>query len=486
MIHDHHSSTEDTSTAISTARSTASLPDNYVAYYYETGNSSDCYTSILDRVQDWQTVTSVDDRISVSDDHFLDDISYNDPDEYDVHANNIGYSGLDDHPPKACMATLCTLDYMDHKLSLSTAFTSLPAACATYSTGRSWLDWIIDSGCLHHMHPEQRDFSKYVAKDEVITLANGSELQAKGQEKVLFQIILSTGKMHLFLLAEVIHVPTLTCGLMSTNQLTRRGFVVTHLNNDCLVLLNGKLAAAAVKHCGQYHLNITQPTAMLVTALATRSTLFNNEILELWHQRTGHLSMAGVKQLATMSSGIELTERVPSVHICESCVKGKQTRKPSRTLQLSMHYKLEKTNCDIGFSEPIALGGETCYTLMTDGHTGLKWVYPTKLKGNMPKIIEDFITFVENQSSQRVLRWQSDEGREFKNDKVKAIFEKRGIKWKPAVPYAPDQNGTSKVANKVMGKVRAVLHDGDLPRFLWAEILMAVVYLYNQSPIRRL
>lgn len=452
MIHDNNFLIEEFSSASLPSKTTLSqfpmrrhsLPDNHMAYYR--GDS------------------------------------HNNPDRSDLPLGNVCHDNLG---PRACMATLCALDSIDYEISLSTSFTS-PAAFVTYSTGRSWLDWIIDSGCSHHMHPEQRDFSEYVAKNESITLADGSELQAKGRGQIMLQMILSTGKMHSFLLAEVIHVPSLTCGLVSTNQLTRKGFVVTHSNNDCLVLLDGRLAATAVKHRGQYHLNITRPTAMLVTALAARSTPFNDEALELWHRRTGHFSMAGVKQLATMSSGMKLTKRAPQSHICESCVKGKQTRKPSRTLQLTTHYKLEEIHCDVGFSEPTALGGETCYALMTDGHTGLKWVYPTKSKGNMPKIIEDFITFVENQSSQRVLRWRSDEGGEFKNDKVKAIFEKRGIKWEPAVPYAPDQNGTSEVANKVMGKVRAVLHDGGLPRFLWAEILMAVVYLYNRSPIRRL
>lgn len=69
---------------------------------------------------------------------------------------------------------------------------------------------------------------------------------------------------------------------------------------------------------------------------------------------------------------------------------------------------------------------------------------------------------------------------------MKTNFEAKGIKWEPSVPYAPDQNGTSEVANRVMGKVQAVLHDGDLLQFLWAKILKAVIYLYNQSPIRRL
>lgn len=137
---------------------------------------------------------------------------------------------------------------------------------------------------------------------------------------------------------------------------------------------------------------------MLVTTMATRATPYNNDTLELWHWRTGHLSMNGVKQLATMSKGMSLTKQILLHHTCESCVKGKQTRKPSSTLQLAVHHKLELVHCDLGFSESIVLGGETRYALMTDDLTGLKWVYPARLKSDVPKIINDFIIFVENQS----------------------------------------------------------------------------------------
>lgn len=111
---------------------------------------------------------------------------------------------------------------------------------------------------------KKKDFSDYVAKDEAIRIADGNELQAKGRGKIVLQIIPSAGKTHSFLLARVT-VSTLICGLVSTYQLTRRGMDAAHLNNDCIVSFNGTLVAAAVNHRGQYHLNMTRPTAMLAS-----------------------------------------------------------------------------------------------------------------------------------------------------------------------------------------------------------------------------
>lgn len=63
--------------------------------------------------------------------------------------------------------------------------------------------------------------------------------------------------------------------------------------SDCFIHSDdGRLAATAVKHRGQYHLNITRPAAKLVTVMATRATPYNDDTLELWHRRTGHLSMS--------------------------------------------------------------------------------------------------------------------------------------------------------------------------------------------------
>jgi hypothetical protein len=51
------------------------------------------------------------------------------------------------------------------------------------------------------------------------------------------------------------------------------------------------------------------------------------------------------------------------------------------------------------------------------------------------------------------------------------------------VPYNPQQNGVSERKNRsIVGATKAMLHDQDLPMFLWAEACNTAVYLQNKSP----
>lgn len=55
------------------------------------------------------------------------------------------------------------------------------------------------------------------------------------------------------------------------------------------------------------------------------------------------------------------------------------------------------------------------------------------------------------------------------------------------VPYNLEQNGVAKRKNhRIEESVRVMLHDQDLPQFLWGEASKKVVYIQNQSPHRML
>jgi hypothetical protein len=51
------------------------------------------------------------------------------------------------------------------------------------------------------------------------------------------------------------------------------------------------------------------------------------------------------------------------------------------------------------------------------------------------------------------------------------------------VPYNPQQIGVSKRNNiAIVGETRAMLHDQDLPMFLWEEACNTKIYLHKRSP----
>ena len=55
------------------------------------------------------------------------------------------------------------------------------------------------------------------------------------------------------------------------------------------------------------------------------------------------------------------------------------------------------------------------------------------------------------------------------------------------MPYNPQQNGVAERKNRaIIGVVKAMIHDQDLPMFLWEEACSIAIYIQDKSPHRAL
>lgn len=67
--------------------------------------------------------------------------------------------------------------------------------------------------------------------------------------------------------------------------------------------------------------------------------------------------------------------------------------------------------------------------------------------------------------------------------RIHSICKKEGIKKETIVPYTPEHNGLSKRKNRSIVEVAcAMLHDQNVPNFLWVEATSTVVYVQNRVP----
>ena len=355
-------------------------------------------------------------------------------------------------------------------------------------------DWLIDSGSTNHMYHDKEEFTEYQSHRAAIIIANGSTVWAQGRGIVQHEWITNKGSHHIVNIDDVLHVPDLTCGLFSLNQATRNGLRISFSGEDCHIYKGRKIIGSAPKINNIYILMVSQPTAkitMLIQenrrALAT-NVMYNDEAVELWHRRMGHLNEADLKRLVTMSNGIVLNQKPHVKALCEACQKAKSKRKVSRRIQRETWEKLGKIHMDLGGPYNVAsYNGARYYMLLTDQATLRTWCYTYKHKDETFQLFKDWKTMVENESDCKIKGVRVDNGTEFINQQFNDLFKATGIMWEPSVPYTPEQNGLSEVQNRtVMSGVRVMLFDSKLSRYLWSELLHTKVYQKNRSPTTRL
>ena len=64
----------------------------------------------------------------------------------------------------------------------------------------------------------------------------------------------------------------------------------------------------------------------------------------------------------------------------------------------------------------------------------------------------------------------SDNGGEYNSNDLKNFCQEAKIKKELAIPYNPKKNGATQRKNRaIVGLAKAMIHDQDMPMFLWAE-----------------
>ena len=353
-------------------------------------------------------------------------------------------------------------------------------------------EWIMDSGCTHHMYHDSKDFKTYKEYSAPITIANGTVIRTKGKGKIELELLLPNGNINAVDIVDVLHVPDLACGLFSIGQATDRDIQIVFMKDVCQIIKDGKQIGVASKIINTFNLSVTHSKDSIDyyidIAMQAMAATYSPEALEIWHRRMGHLNEADLKRLAGMSNGMSLNTKVSMKPICGPCERGKSSRKVSRRVQKEVLEKLAKVDTDLGGPiDTAGVGGHHHWMLITDRATGLTWSFTFKIKDEAFGLFADWLIQAENQSGCRLKAVRIDNGTEYVNHKFDELFKKKGIIVEPTVAYTPEQNGLSEVQNRiVLYGVRAMLFDAKLTKYVWNELLRTKVYLKNRSPTTRL
>lgn len=281
-------------------------------------------------------------------------------------------------------------------------------------------------------------------------------------------------------------VPELTTNLLSVGDITKCGGAVlldqagvkilksTVDVPDSLVSVMGNRTAT-----GLYEVNLPMNKSTTATYLATTC---KNDLINL-HRKLGHMSFTYMKQLPSMSKGINIA-KTATPEICDVCDKAKQVAAPHKIKRDRAPRILKIIHSDVcGPIEPPTYDGKTYFVTFIDDYSHYCEVSLLESKSEVYEELKAFVMSAENRHDRKVWKIRCDNGGEYTSNKLKWWCKDHGIVLDHSLPRTPQQAGTAERMNKtLLEKTRALIFDSNLPAYMWGEAVLTATYLSNRSP----
>lgn len=345
---------------------------------------------------------------------------------------------------------------------------------------------LYDSGTTQHISPYRDSFvSLSIIPPKHFTAANKQSFAATGIGEMVIQVPngLDVSKLRL---TEVLFSPDVGYTLVSIGRLDENSFSATFANGLCTIVdPDGDVVGQIPRSTkGLYH--VTHDHADLAQAATEPIT-----IMEL-HRRMGHIAPAIAHRLAEkgLVSGLKLDISSGEPTFCEACVYAKATRKPVAKVhqgERAVEFAGE-VHTDLWGPVPVAtLRGRTYYVSFTDDKTRLTNLYLLQCKSDAFSAYKEYEAWCGTQHGAKVKVLHSDRGGEYLGKEFALHLKNAGTAQKLTVHDTLQHNGVAERLNRTLvEKVRAMLHDSGLPRFLWGEAISHAVYLKNRTPTKAL
>ena len=125
-----------------------------------------------------------------------------------------------------------------------------------------------------------------------------------------------------------------------------------------------------------------------------------------------------------------------------------------------------------------SLNGYVYYITFVDDYSRKTWIYFLKGKDEVFRKFKVYKALVAYLFEKKIKILRSDNSGEFTGTDFKNLCIEVGIKRELTTPYTPQQNGVAERTNRsIMEAMKAMLHDQDLPMYLWVEASKTDVYV---------
>ncbi|KAL0430611.1 UNVERIFIED_CONTAM: Transposon Ty2-GR1 Gag-Pol polyprotein [Sesamum radiatum] len=228
-------------------------------------------------------------------------------------------------------------------------------------------------------------------------------------------------------------------------------------------------------------LYILQQSNLIMTAQHKRK-VDDHENAQIWHARLGYISKDRIRRLVdTKSLEIDDLYHLPT---CESCLKGKMTKKPFVGQSAIAKGLSDLVHTDVcGPLSISARGGFSYFITLTDDHSRYDYVYLMRYKSEAFGRFKEYRLEIENQTNRKIKALRSDRGGEYLSSEFIDYLKENEIlsQWTP--PGTPQLNGVAERRNRtLLDMVRSMMSFTELPPSFWGHALETAVKLFNISP----
>ncbi|KAL0303304.1 UNVERIFIED_CONTAM: hypothetical protein Sradi_6198500 [Sesamum radiatum] len=197
---------------------------------------------------------------------------------------------------------------------------------------------------------------------------------------------------------------------------------------------------------------------------------------------SSHISKDRIRRLVD-SKSLEI-DNLNHLPTCESCLKGKMTKKPFVGQSAIANGLLDLVHTDVcGPLSIPARGGFSYFITFTDDHSQYGYVYLMRYKSEAFGRFKEYRLEVENQTNRKMKALRSDRGGEYLSGEFIDYLKENGIlsQWTP--PGTPQLNGVAERRNRtLLDMVRSMMSFTNMPPSFWGYALETEAKLLNIVP----
>ncbi len=322
----------------------------------------------------------------------------------------------------------------------------------------------VDSGSTDHLTNQIELLSEMRDLDCPIMTSSGEKIYARGFGDLEAKI---NGISIVF--KDVLYVPEADSTLLSVNKITNQGFSVEFKKESISIKEGSEVVVEGAKIDGMYVLKAIANKHASKSYFTTKG--------HYWHERLAHYSNDYVKE-TLMEQGIN---QILNKEQCDTCLEGKMTQRPvSNVSSRNVSKPLEYISLDIMYFTDISRSGYKYALVIIDHFSKYVVGYLLKGKSEAGDYLLDYVSFMENRTSSKVIEIKGDNDRSFFSNETEAELRKRGIVVSKIMAYDKSQLGTiDRCIRNIRDRQRCLLRHSRLPNEFWEDAFKFSIRIIN-------